>query len=185
MRWLAEGVKVPKPKGTGGRDSSRHEHLGLDTGEEDNKQMYKEILRSVRDWSSQILNTYEPIREQDNRKECPELNHFECIWPIKALIQQFLKNSSELKRPSARWREERLSPLQCEEPQALSVSNTSKSAAPVSSTSAILHLISEQRDVLTQGFNNGCQEARCKFLFAHAFQKVLTSSSYRLPRRPV
>ncbi|KAF8511912.1 hypothetical protein JB92DRAFT_3174315 [Gautieria morchelliformis] len=100
-----EGVKAPKPKGTGGRDFSIREHLGLDTGEEDDKQIYKEILCSVRDWSSQILNTHEPMREQDNRKvleECLELNHFERVWPIKALIQQFLKNSSELKRVSAR-----------------------------------------------------------------------------------
>ncbi|KAF8500101.1 hypothetical protein JB92DRAFT_2833924 [Gautieria morchelliformis] len=77
------------------------------------------------------------MQEQENHKvleECLELNHFERVWPIKALIQQFLKNSSELKRVSARWREERLAHLPCEKPQALSVANTSKSAVPVSSS---------------------------------------------------
>ncbi|KAF8470531.1 hypothetical protein JB92DRAFT_2838414 [Gautieria morchelliformis] len=101
-----EGVKVPKPKGTGGRDFSIREHLGLNTGEEDDKQIYKEIL---------------PTREQDNRK-------------VSLVVQHFLKNSSELKPASARRREERLAHLPCEEPQALSVANTSKSAAPVSSS---------------------------------------------------
>ncbi|KAF8503978.1 hypothetical protein JB92DRAFT_3207070 [Gautieria morchelliformis] len=177
--------KVPKTKGTGSRDFSIREHLGLDTGEEDDKQIYKEILCSVHDWSSQILNTDEPMREQDNHKvslvvqhvleECPELNHFERIWPIKVLIQQFLKNSSELKRASARRREEQLARLPCEEPQALSVANTSKSAVPVSSSkfttsksasakkkhpSKVSSKVGfcEQRDCLAQGFDDGCQE---------------------------
>ncbi|KAF8510745.1 hypothetical protein JB92DRAFT_3118641 [Gautieria morchelliformis] len=74
----------------------------------------------------------------DNRKvslvvqhvleECPEINHFERVWPIKALIQQFLKNSSELKPASARWQEERLARLPREEPQALSVANTTSAS---------------------------------------------------------
>ncbi|KAF8487657.1 hypothetical protein JB92DRAFT_2836595 [Gautieria morchelliformis] len=91
-----EGVNIPKPKGMGSHNFNIHEHLRLNTGEEDNKQIHKEIL---------------PMQEQDNRKvslavhhvleECPAVDHFKCIWPIEVLIQQFPKNSLELNHVSA------------------------------------------------------------------------------------
>ncbi|KAF8507433.1 hypothetical protein JB92DRAFT_2832785 [Gautieria morchelliformis] len=81
------------------------------------------IWKSVSKYNRKVSLVVQHVLE-----ECPELNHFKRVWPIKALIQQFLKNSSELKRVSARRREERLARLPREEPQALSVANTTSAS---------------------------------------------------------
>jgi hypothetical protein len=72
---------IPKPKGTGGRNFNIRLHMGLNTGEEDNKQWYREILVSgtlfsdarlykakVRYWCDKCLDTRVSKQHQEQRK---------------------------------------------------------------------------------------------------------------------
>ena len=43
---FGEVEKIPKPSGTGGRNFNIRVHMGLDTGEPDDKQLYREIMVS-------------------------------------------------------------------------------------------------------------------------------------------
>ncbi|KAF8479861.1 hypothetical protein JB92DRAFT_3043029, partial [Gautieria morchelliformis] len=105
---------IPKPDGTGGRDFNIRVHMGLAS----HKSLYTDICQTA-------LDCDKAMRYQDNRKiliteanilmlwstnssqilqQFPELNFFHGAWPIRALIQQCLKNSSEQAHARARKR---------------------------------------------------------------------------------
>ncbi|KAF8484404.1 hypothetical protein JB92DRAFT_3028719 [Gautieria morchelliformis] len=98
---------IPKPDGTGGRNFNIRMHMGLAS----HKSLYTDICQTVRGWCAKALDSDKAMRYQDNRKiliteanilqQIPELNFFHGAWPIRALIQQCLKNSSEQARARA------------------------------------------------------------------------------------
>ncbi|KAF8510441.1 hypothetical protein JB92DRAFT_3097413 [Gautieria morchelliformis] len=116
-----QGEVIPnilKPKGTGGRDFNIRKHMGLDLKDEGDKATYKDVMRSVKLWSNKKLDICQSLRHQESQmitlvelkvlEDCPELRHFQDNWPIKALIRQYLKNSSEQYRAATKQQGQRL-----------------------------------------------------------------------------
>ncbi|KAF8479364.1 hypothetical protein JB92DRAFT_3133711 [Gautieria morchelliformis] len=121
LRRVMQGEVIPKilkPKGTGGRDFNIRKHMGLDPKDEGDKATYKDVMRSVKLWSNKKLDICQSLRHQESQmitlvelkvlEDCPELRHFQDNWPIKALIRQYLKNSSEQYRAATKQRGQRL-----------------------------------------------------------------------------
>ncbi|KAF8476752.1 hypothetical protein JB92DRAFT_3050070 [Gautieria morchelliformis] len=104
--------KILKPKGTGGRDFNIWKHMGLDPKDEGDKATYKDVML----WSNKKLDICQSLHHQESQmitlvevkvlEECPKLRHFQDNWPIKALIRQYLKNSSEQYRQRLQNQEE-------------------------------------------------------------------------------
>ncbi|KAF8491430.1 hypothetical protein JB92DRAFT_1270540 [Gautieria morchelliformis] len=104
-------LPIPKPDGTGGCDYSIKEMIGLGSNHQDDADTYKDILRSVRSHCRKNLDLSLPMRKQVKAKtvlvelkvceDFPLLRNFAGGWPVHALIQQYLKNTTEQARKSA------------------------------------------------------------------------------------
>ncbi|KAF8492909.1 hypothetical protein JB92DRAFT_3127664 [Gautieria morchelliformis] len=123
-------LPIPKPDGTGGRDYSIKGMIGLGSNHQDDADTYKDILVifylttiftfglthlvsqcSVRSHCGKNLDLSLPMRKQVKAKivlvelkvceDFPLLRNFAGGWPVHALIQQYLKNTTEQARKSA------------------------------------------------------------------------------------
>ncbi|KAF8577801.1 hypothetical protein K439DRAFT_1531794 [Ramaria rubella] len=103
--------KIPKPEGSGGREFNVRQGIGEDM------EWYIDILCSIHHWCDKYLDTCYSLKKQDRHAlifvekyvliDHPELQHLQGCWLIHALIQQYLKNSSEQARESNHCRAKR------------------------------------------------------------------------------
>ncbi|KAF8579869.1 hypothetical protein K439DRAFT_1663044 [Ramaria rubella] len=85
--------KIPKPEGSGGREFNLRQRIGIGN----DMKWYIDTLHSIHHWCDKYLATRYSLKKQDKHALI-----FVERYPIRALIQQYLKNSSEQARKSDR-----------------------------------------------------------------------------------